>query len=761
MKSSTLFHIATGLLALGIAAAPAVSEPLRTWAAEQRSIQAETPQDIQPEEQDSPVQPETLNSPVETVSPEPDTGDEEPSGGGSETEPEADTSPAPLLDISLDKYIGQVMARFVKTNETEDMALSDDGADGAEEDGTADIAETEAVPKTAPFADVPVDAEGADAIRYVSDHGILGEWGGGLFHPDALLTRGQAISFLRRLDTALWDISSRMESSPEGIGRADSLPAETDTDSSMVKVETDSLLVASGGAADRGYTLVTPGAASGASDYSIAISGEAASDTDWAVAVGILGQSADGNYDLDSLITRAQLAAFLYRYAEFAGADTSSTDTLPYRPDRGSVPNYAVKPYCWAVEHHIYTTFTEDSLLPRVAVSRRQAALIAAAFLADATGEPEAAAITDAAQKTWLVSASRTNHDALEKAVTDAAHRYGASGVQVAVIEGGHVTDAFACGWAVKDSEGMTADYKLRIASLSKVTLAMTAMALKEEGYIDLDSPIGKWWGTTIQNPYYPDRPITLRTLLTHTSSISSGDATLTASAVRSRLGSGKGFRDVIPGSLYGWAYNNYGFGVLGLTLELARGQVIDKTMWEEFYRAMDMDASFYGGDLRDTSKIAALYYHGGGVARTAAWQRDQHAKGVGGNGYVFAGGLMISARDLGKLVAVLANDGNYEGLQILEADSVAAMESHGDMTVDTGFWQGLAIRSRTDAYGRRNLCYHTGSAYGVYTGLSYDPDTGDGVVVLTVGAVGTRDENGSYAICGDIYDAVYHAIAK
>ena len=34
---------------------------------------------------------------------------------------------------------------------------------------------------------------------------------------------------------------------------------------------------------------------------------------------------------------------------------------------------------------------------------------------------------------------------------------------------------------------------------------------------------------------------------------------------------------------------------------------------------------------------------------------------------------------------------------------------------------------------------------------MSYDPETRDGVVVLTSGASGVKDESGIYAVCGEI----------
>ena len=55
-------------------------------------------------------------------------------------------------------------------------------------------------------------------------------------------------------------------------------------------------------------------------------------------------------------------------------------------------------------------------------------------------------------------------------AIESAAAKYGAEGVQVVVIEDGQVTDAYAVGWATHGSDPMTADHRMRVASISKDT---------------------------------------------------------------------------------------------------------------------------------------------------------------------------------------------------------------------------------------------------------------------------------------------------
>ena len=44
---------------------------------------------------------------------------------------------------------------------------------------------------------------------------------------------------------------------------------------------------------------------------------------------------------------------------------------------------------------------------------------------------------------------------------------------------------------------------------------------------------------------------------------------------------------------------------------------------------------------------------------------------------------------------------------------------------------------------------------------FSYDPAARDGVVVLTVGASGAKDDRNIYAVCSEISQGIYEAIKK
>src|SRR5690349_16788005 len=66
----------------------------------------------------------------------------------------------------------------------------------------------------------------------------------------------------------------------------------------------------------------------------------------------------------------------------------------------------------------------------------------------------------------------------------------------------------------------MTVDDPARVASVSKLVVAMAVMRLVEQGKLDLDADVSEVLGRKLRNPAFPDTPITLRLLLSHRSSL-------------------------------------------------------------------------------------------------------------------------------------------------------------------------------------------------------------------------------------------------
>lgn len=554
------------------------------------------------------------------------------------------------------------------------------------------------------FQDLPSDPSRAGCIRYAAYQGLLSGVTEDRFDPDGLVSLASVVTVLHRMS-------------------GDDAPAYTGTFSDVP--------------AGKWYTDAVA----------------------WAVEARIVDGRSDGTFRPLEPVTRAQLAALLYRCA--AGDSQPADPQLTGYSDAASIPDYARIPMAWALENRIFSGMISDTIHPQLPVSRAQLAQVLVALTAYGSEEPVAAALTTQMSAKIAVSSSQDKHSDIQLLVDQTASKYGAVGLQVAVVEDGHVTDAYTYGYANKGQTPMTADHKIRAASISKVAVGMAAMLLREQGYIDLDQDISTYWGVRIQNPKYPNIPITIRSLLTHTSSIRVLDsASRLYGSVKAQLASPSAFTSRMPGAISSWSYNNYGYAVLGMTLELASGQYLDTVMDNGMWDMMEIDTAFEGGRV-DRKDLIATLYQGGQVSRTAAAQASYLPKDTpGGTGAFFQGGLTISAKDLAKMAALLTNDGYYEGLRLMRPESVELMETRDDTMLPDGTYQAIALRSQDNLFGRDRIYYHTGSAYGVFNLFSYDPAEKDGVVVLTVGASGVKNNRNIYAICSEISQSIYEAIA-
>ena len=101
----------------------------------------------------------------------------------------------------------------------------------------------------------------------------------------------------------------------------------------------------------------------------------------WASANGIVaGKSAD-KYAPNDKLTREQMAAILYRYAKYAGKDTTAEADLSAFADLGKLDAYAVEAMKWANGKGIITGMNSTTLDPNGNATRAQLASILQRFL--------------------------------------------------------------------------------------------------------------------------------------------------------------------------------------------------------------------------------------------------------------------------------------------------------------------------------------------------------------------------------------------
>ena len=181
-----------------------------------------------------------------------------------------------------------------------------------------------------PFEDVGTDAWYSDAVAYVYRNGLMSGTSGSTFSPDAAITRAQLV-------TILW----RMAGSPQVNGLMDFDDVSQDA-----------------------Y-------------YAEAVR--------WAASEGIAGGYGNGLFGSDDPITREQMAAILYRFAQHMGHDVSigeDTNILSYT-DAPDVSGYAVAALQWACGAGIIRgTGDGSTLTPQGGATRAQAAVILTRFCA-------------------------------------------------------------------------------------------------------------------------------------------------------------------------------------------------------------------------------------------------------------------------------------------------------------------------------------------------------------------------------------------
>lgn len=101
----------------------------------------------------------------------------------------------------------------------------------------------------------------------------------------------------------------------------------------------------------------------------------------WASANKIVSGYGSGLFGPNDNITREQMAAILYRYAEYKGHDVTASDNLSAFADAGEVSTWALPGLKWAVAKGLIMGVTRTILEPRGTATRAQVATVLMRFL--------------------------------------------------------------------------------------------------------------------------------------------------------------------------------------------------------------------------------------------------------------------------------------------------------------------------------------------------------------------------------------------
>jgi len=325
----------------------------------------------------------------------------------------------------------------------------------------------------------------------------------------------------------------------------------------------------------------------------------------------------------------------------------------------------------------------------------------------------------------------------------------------------------------------VTRDTLFRIASVTKLVVAVAVLRLVEAGRLDLDADLAELLGHPLQ------QGLTVRLLLCHRSGLTDrgDDYTDPRIDLRRVIGRpGPSWNGHAPGTWF--EYANINFAVLAAAMERATGTRFDRLMQALVLDPLGMQGGFDPARLpaAQREQIATLYRKAPGDEGpwdpAGPWRAqaddfiaapphpllaDDAPYVPGSRGALFGpqGRLRTRIADLGTLMAVLMDGGRHQGQAFLKSESVKTLMTetwradgrNGDD--GAGIFQAWGVglqhfidRSRAGwgdrlvPQGGLQAWGHLGFAYGLVSGLLMVPERRCGIV---------------YAISGTGADPAHH----
>jgi CubicO group peptidase (beta-lactamase class C family) len=279
------------------------------------------------------------------------------------------------------------------------------------------------------------------------------------------------------------------------------------------------------------------------------------------------------------------------------------------------------------------------------------------------------------------------------------------------------------------------------MGSISKTIVATAIMQFWEADSFDLDDNINNYLDNfQIINPYYPNDTITIRMLMTHTSSLrdwgnwnflytltSCGDSPIALDSFLINYLTPGGiyysalsYYNFAPGSA--WEYANVDVCVLALLVEKFSGMSFNQYCRENIFDPLEMDKTSWFLEGMDTMAIATPYLWQGGNQYTPYCHQ--------GHPIYPAGFLRTNKMELEHLLSAYMNWGKYNGTTILDSLTVDLIltDQLGYPVPGYGDHQGLIWYQSGELNGRFPWG-HGGSWWGCRTGMFFKQEEDWGII--------------------------------
>ncbi len=318
-----------------------------------------------------------------------------------------------------------------------------------------------------------------------------------------------------------------------------------------------------------------------------------------------------------------------------------------------------------------------------------------------------------------------------------------AGSVNVALIRDGQIIYKGAFGKAnLEKGISATTKHQYMIGSSSKLFTGTAVMQLVEQGKIDLTADVNEYLPFKVRNPKYPKIPITIKMLLTHTSSFANrrniqtefyadGDPEMSLKDFSNQYFDSKGelykesnFEEFQPGEKF--EYRNWNYVLLGYIIERVTGMLYYEYSFKNILEPLEMYSSKWFLKELDLDDLAIHYQ---------PTESGEHNAIVpyGWPGYP-DGQLRSNVEEMSNFLMMYLNDGEFKGKRILTKASISRMFTNNKFKELTGSnYKGIGLTWFVDA--EHNSVYsHGGSPSGTRIEVLIDKESNSGYVFYVTG---------------------------
>jgi CubicO group peptidase (beta-lactamase class C family) len=280
------------------------------------------------------------------------------------------------------------------------------------------------------------------------------------------------------------------------------------------------------------------------------------------------------------------------------------------------------------------------------------------------------------------------------------------AGAVTLVARKGEVVSLEAVGFAdLEASKPMRPDSLFWIASMTKPITATAVLLLQDEGKLSVDDPVEKhlpefknqWLVESRTNDTMtlkrPERPITLRDLLTHTSGLADVPAPRpNCSLAELVMAYSQQPLKFAPGSR--WEYCNSGMNVLGRIVEVVSGESYADFLQDRIFKPLGMKDTTFWPSASQAKRLAKTYQptkDGKGLEPADIWFIKGNLSDRSRTPFP-SGGLFSTAQDMWRFYQMALNGGTWNGKRIVSRESMELMTRTQTGDLRTGFTEGMSF---------------------------------------------------------------------